>query len=148
LKKNKCTNCDNKPIIVAKDKNEQSEYRAKNDGKKECCKIRVDGCLITIGTRCDFLILNCCDKTAFFVELKGSDLVKSIRQIDASITQLSEQLKDFKLYARSVLRKVRSPALNSSDERKLKKKLRKINGSDDKCKLVIYKSGGKMEEKI
>lgn len=146
LETDNCTEfCDERAIIVAKEK--KSEYCAHNKSSQHCCKMRIDDCFIKKGERCDFLILNCEKKTAFFIELKGADLRKSFRQINASIDKLLIQFKGFKMYARSVVTKVPSPALSSSEEKKLRKKLKNINGSKDKRKPVKYQTG-KMEEDI
>ncbi len=104
-----CTEfCDERAIIVAKDKGNRQEYRASNKKIRHCCKIRIDNCFIKTGEKCDFMILNCTDKTAYLIELKGSDLVKSFRQINVTIDKLLSQLDDFKIYARSVITKAAS----------------------------------------
>ncbi|MBS6240565.1 MAG: hypothetical protein KH897_19885 [Bacteroides sp.] len=51
-------------------------------------KIIVDGCQITEGTRCDFLVLDQ-QKNEYFVELKGKDIPHAIEQLEATIKQLS-----------------------------------------------------------
>ena len=51
-------------------------------------KIKVDGCQITDGIRCDYLILDHCHNE-YFVELKGKDLPHAVEQLEASIQQLS-----------------------------------------------------------
>jgi hypothetical protein len=137
---NDCTEfCDDRAIIVAKDQGNKQEYRASNKRKRHCCKIRIDDCFIKKGERCDFMMgLNCADKTAYFIELKGSDLVKSFRQINAAVDKLLNQLYSFKIYARSIISKAASPALDSTEEKKLRKKLKKINGGKDKREPVKY----------
>ncbi|MEH1777743.1 MAG: hypothetical protein V7L26_01040 [Nostoc sp.] len=100
---------------------------------------RYDNCLIREGEKCDYLILNCQDKLAFFVELKGQDLKKALVQIDLSISILMHEIPDFKIYARIVLNRTPSPNINSSTEIKLKKRLKKHNG-DDSRELVKYMS--------
>ncbi|WP_157162625.1 hypothetical protein [Cylindrospermum stagnale] len=83
---------------MAKDINNKQEYRLDNSNKLEICKLRVDGCLITDqeGKKCDYLILACQDKLAFFVELKGQDLKEAIEQIDSALDKLIPQMADFK----------------------------------------------------
>ena len=51
-------------------------------------KIKIDGCQITDGIRCDYLILDHCHNE-YFVELKGKDLPHAVEQLEASIQQLS-----------------------------------------------------------
>ena len=134
--------CDTRKTIVVKDSRNKQEYRVTNDNGKEICKIRVDGCLIKEGERCDYLILACEDKTAFFVELKGHDLQKALSQIDSSITKVKNEIqefKEFKIYARIVLNRNPTPDINSSIEIKLKKRLKQQNGKDS-GDLIKYKS--------
>jgi hypothetical protein len=131
--------CDNKKTIVVRDSGNKQEYRVTNKNGKEICKIRVDGCLIKDGERCDYLILVCENQSAFFVELKGHDLKKAISQIDSSLTKLISEIKEFKIYARIVLNRNPTPDINSSVEIKLRKRLKKHNGQDS-GDLIKYKS--------
>lgn len=147
FKENECTEfCDRRKVLVVKDLGNSQEYRVVNASQKELCKIRIDGCLIEEGERCDYLLLNCEDRLAIFVELKGQDLIKAISQIESSINFLIKQLADFKIYARIVLNKTPTPAINSSTEIKLKKRLKKHNGEDSR-ELIKYQSKI-MEEKV
>lgn len=131
--------CDQRKTVVVRDTANRQEYRVSNISSKELCKIKVDGCLIKEGEKCDYLILDCQDKLAFFVELKGQDLVKALGQIDTSISRLIPEMLDFKFYARIVLNKNPTPDINSSIEIKLKKRLKKLN-SDNSLELIKYKS--------
>ncbi|MGM3308657.1 hypothetical protein ACSQ6I_22230 [Anabaena sp. WFMT] len=140
FRKSECKEfCDPRKTIVVKDSGNKQEYRVTNDNGKEICKIKVDDCLITGGERCDYLILSCEDKLAFFVELKGHDLKKAIGQIDSSITKLITEMQDFKIYARIVLNRNPTPDINSSVEIKLKKRLKRLNG-DNSIELIKYRS--------
>jgi len=53
-------------------------------------QVKVDGCAIIIGERCDFLVRNDVGRE-FFVELKGKDILKACKQLEISINQLSTQ---------------------------------------------------------
>ncbi|BAZ27769.1 hypothetical protein NIES4074_01970 [Cylindrospermum sp. NIES-4074] len=142
FRESECTEyCDTRRRIVARDSKNKQEYRLNNSTEQEICKIRVDGCLIIDkeGKKCDYLILSCQDKLAFFVELKGSDLKEAIRQIDSSLDKLLPTMPDFKCYARVVLNKNPTPDINSSIEIKLKKRLKQQNG-DNSRELIKYKS--------
>lgn len=48
-------------------------YLGKNDARKEVTGLRVDGCLITEGIKCDFLLLVCAKprNEAYFVETEA-----------------------------------------------------------------------------
>ncbi|MEH2014823.1 hypothetical protein [Nostoc sp.] len=140
FRKSECTDyCDTRKTIVVRDSGNSQEYRVTNVSSKEFCKIRVDNCLIREGEKCDYLILNCQDKLAFFVELKGQDLKKALVQIDSSISILTPEIQEFKIYARIVLNRTPSPNINSSIEIKLKKRLKKHNGEDSR-EFVKYMS--------
>jgi hypothetical protein len=62
-----------------------------NPQEQEVERIEVDGCAITVGLRCDWLV--CVEeggsREEIFVELKGSDINHAIQQIEATIPQLS-----------------------------------------------------------
>ncbi|MCL6754171.1 hypothetical protein KBT16_25620 [Nostoc sp. CCCryo 231-06] len=140
FRQSECTEyCDNRRTIVVRDSGNSQEYRVTNSSSKEFCKIRVDNCLIREGEKCDYLILDCQDKLAFFVELKGQDLKKAFTQIDSSINILIDEIQDFKIYARIVLNRTPSPNINSSMEIKLKKRLKRHNGEDSR-EFVKYMS--------
>ncbi|MTJ18808.1 MULTISPECIES: hypothetical protein [unclassified Dolichospermum] len=140
FRKSECQEfCDSRKTIVVRDSGNKQEYRVTNNNGKEICKIKVDGCLIKESERCDYLILSCEDKSAFFVELKGHDLQKALSQIDSSINKLMTEIKEFKIYARIVLNRNPTPDINSSIEIKLKKRLKQQNGKDS-GDLIKYKS--------
>ncbi len=106
---NPCTEfCDSRKKIVVRDKGNTQEYRLVNDSGKFCCKVRVDGCLIKEGKKCDYLIVNCSDKLAIFVELKGKKLSEACEQIECSLKILGQldYLEDLQVIARIVLNKV------------------------------------------
>ncbi|MGD9978347.1 MAG: hypothetical protein AB7S54_10485, partial [Bacteroidales bacterium] len=77
-----------------------TKYIYENDSLDTLSKYRVDGCLINDDdSKCDYLLLNCTKEVSYFVELKGSDLIKAVEQIDRSIDILH---KDFKrIFCRS-----------------------------------------------
>ena len=64
-----------------------------NNTKRQYVRhFKVDGEIFTgtVETRCDYLLLNDDTKTAYYIELKGSDLSKAIRQIENTITLLKQ----------------------------------------------------------
>jgi hypothetical protein len=112
------------------DKTEKREYRLQNTKKKKICKIKIDNALIKDNStkKCDFLFL-LCDKHIILVELKGSDMIKAIRQINSTIIFLGDKLKDNSVSARIVLSRFNVPRIeNNPDFLKLKKLLRSKNG--------------------
>ena len=70
------------------------------------------------------------DTIAFFVELKGQDLIQAIRQIQKGIATLNHQVSSYKtVNARIVLSKVNSPDIRSSELIRFKKAIKKLGGN-------------------
>lgn len=51
-------------------------------------KVKVDGCQITEGVKCDYLVLDHLENE-YFIELKGKDIPHAIEQLESTIKQLS-----------------------------------------------------------
>ena len=65
---------------------------------------------------------------AYLVELKGSDLLKAVKQIDASLNALRLQ-EELAINARIVLTRVNSIALRDTQYLRLKKRMKSLGGS-------------------
>ena len=117
---------DNRSRAVFKDAKVSREYIGKNANKKELIGLRVDDCLILEGQKCDYLLINVDDKTLYFIELKGSDLIKAINQIDRTLDILLPKIEHQTVNGRVVLSRVSTPDLVSSRYIKLKKRLKKL----------------------
>lgn len=63
-----------------------------NGSRAELRKVKVDGCAITRGPRCDYLVI-APNGVEHFVELKGTDVRHAVKQLAASIEQLSASPK-------------------------------------------------------
>ncbi len=101
-----------------------------NTKQKSFALYCVDGCIIVEGQKCDYLLLNCSELIAYFIELKGSDLIHAVRQINTTLNHLLSDLEDFtKINARIVLTKVNTPDLKSSDLIKLERRIRLLGGT-------------------
>lgn len=107
----------------------QKVYSARNKEKQKVCLIRIDACLIEEGKKCDYLLLNCDSKVSYFIELKGNDMLHAVEQIDRSIDLLINKISEYAVNARIVLSRVYPPDLESNKYKKLKKKLKKYNGT-------------------
>lgn len=59
-----------------------------NPQNKALIKVIVDGCQITQGTRCDFLVIDNLTNE-YYIELKGKDIPHAIEQLESTIKQLS-----------------------------------------------------------
>jgi len=116
--------------VSFKDKGHSTEYRYNNQSSNHLAKYRVDGGLISDdGAKCDFLLLNCEQKLSYFIELKGSDIIRAIEQIDRSIDKLKTDLPNFAFFARIVLSRVNTIDLKNTKFLKLEKKLNSLNGN-------------------
>ncbi|MDN5199817.1 hypothetical protein QQ008_00545 [Fulvivirgaceae bacterium BMA10] len=63
-----------------------------NPSRNTVKKIKVDGCQITTGIRCDFLVIET-NKNEHFIELKGQNIKHAFEQLKRSIQLLSESDK-------------------------------------------------------
>ena len=122
---------DKRQNATFRDKKGKTSYVFPNQARNNISGLRVDGCILVDDKKCDFLLLNHENDKAWatLIELKGSDLLQAVRQIDATIDKLSGKLKDYKLHGRIVLTKTYAPHLQSSEYLKLRKKLKNIGGS-------------------
>ena len=79
---------------------------------------KVDGGIFPSGTkprRCDFLLLNDTKKTAYYIELKGSDIPTAIEQVDRSVALLQSSHPKYTIYRRIIYRTGRSHEVNSQE---------------------------------
>lgn len=53
-------------------------------------KVQVDGCTITDGMKCDKLLLSADEHEERYVELKGTDVMHAIDQLESTILRLGE----------------------------------------------------------
>jgi hypothetical protein len=128
-----CSVCNKNKIMSLSEY--KSTFRLINNDRKLVCKIRVDNCYIKDGKQCDYLILNCNDKKAFFIELKGCMFIDAIKQIHNSIRSLTSDIPNFTIYGRIVLTKVSVPNLENNPHI-----LRLIK--------ILKKSGGNLINKV
>ena len=120
---------DNRSVVSFKDKGHSTEYRYVNRSLNHLAKYRIDGGLIADnGAKCDYLLLNCERKQSYFIELKGSDIIHAIEQIDRSIDEMKNKLPNFAFSARIVLTRVNTTALKNTKFLKLDKKIKSLKG--------------------
>ena len=50
---------------------------------------------LIIQKKCDYLVLNDDKRTAYFIELKGSDITGAIEQIEQTVEKLKRDLLDY-----------------------------------------------------
>jgi hypothetical protein len=123
-----CEKCEidaNKPIFVAP--GNVSEYRLTNESKKKVSKYIVDDCLLKTKERhekCDYLFVVKEIRETFFVECKGSDVLKAVSQIDSSLDILIGEFKGYVSKARIVPSRVYGPDLRNIKYKKLRERLK------------------------
>lgn len=61
-----------------------------NDTCQEVRRIRIDGCVITDGIRCDYLLIDSIE-IEYYVELKGSDVKHAVEQLKRTIELVSKE---------------------------------------------------------
>jgi hypothetical protein len=119
----------NQAIVTCTDRGSSTTFIYYNNSLDALTKYRIDGCLISDnGAKCDYLLLNCKKKKSYFIELKGSDLLRAVEQIDRSIDILLEHLNEFSIEGRIVLTRVNTIDLRNSKYLKLEKRIRNLNG--------------------
>ncbi len=74
-------------------KEQQTLYRLEFDRRRICSVFHIDGDIIKEGNKCDFLVLARQNESAsneewksVFVELKGTDVVHALKQLDTSMS--------------------------------------------------------------
>ncbi len=87
-----CVERTSQNLIVLKEKggNDRSpkRFRASNPSRKEALAVRLDGCVFKQETSCDSLLIVAEEAIAHFVEFKGEDIEKAVRQLKASICKV------------------------------------------------------------
>ncbi|MCC6410561.1 MAG: hypothetical protein IT270_02810 [Saprospiraceae bacterium] len=109
----------------------KSTYTATNKSKTVIVSLCVDGCLMKGNhlKKCDFLVLNCTEKTAHFIELKGRDVNEACAQLISSIKELYPKIKPFgynSVYAKLALS--RAPQVPTKAYLDLKNHMKSLNG--------------------
>lgn len=116
--------------VVCSDQKSATCFIYENRSSDALTKYRIDGCLIADeGAKCDFLLLNCTKNESFFIELKGSDLIRAVEQIDRSIDLLLNSVNDFSINARIVLTRVNTIDLRNTKYLKLEKRIQRLGGN-------------------
>ncbi len=83
----KCIECKSDKYIKLEENKSKVTFHNPSQKQYEC--IKVDGCAITDGVRCDYLLRRNEEELEYFIELKGCDVGHAISQLRASIKQLS-----------------------------------------------------------
>lgn len=104
-------------------KENKSEHIAINKDNDFVRQIKIDGDILppkTSERRADYLVLNETKKTAYLIELKGSHIKSAFVQLENTDKNLSEALKEHKIYWRVVCGS-RTANLEDNEVKKYKK---------------------------
>ncbi len=108
-----CTEKSKKPLDSWTDpKGGKSKFSIKNNNRIEYSKINFEECVYKgreNDTKCDYALI--VGSTVYFIELKGSDVAKGYKQLEATITETKKCFPDFSLRAKLVVSKNNSPDL-------------------------------------
>lgn len=104
--------------IVSRDRGNPQYHKGINNGRVYVSHYKIDGVVITSGNRCDYLLMNEAARIAYLIELKGSDLIKAVKQLEATEQALIQQLSGYSLRYRIVANKCRTQEIRSSEYRK------------------------------
>ena len=69
-------------IIVSSEQGRQ--HRAINSDRCFVTHYQIDGAVIRTGLRCDYLLINEDKSDAYLIELKGTDIVHAVDQLEAT----------------------------------------------------------------
>ncbi len=109
---------ENAAQIVSRDKKNPQYHRGINIDKAYVTHYKIDGVVLKTGSRCDYLLINEKKRTAYLIELKGSDLVKAAEQLENTERALQKELSDYELRYRIVANKCKTQEIQSSAYRK------------------------------
>ncbi len=136
IRNHSCTECKSHPIIVVSEF--KTEYRMMNPLGKTICVTKMDGCYLKNCVSCDFLIVNCDDKKAYFVELKGSDVFRALEQVEKTLEEVREDLSGYQCFARVVPTKVPVPNIRNNPKTMRTRKAFSNLGGDLGMKSVLF----------
>lgn len=127
VENHECASCNRNQIATAREKGRT--YRLNNKSRKRLCKVKIDGCYVKEGRKCDYLIIDCEQNDFYFIELKGSHLLTAIEQIGQTISYFENNL-DGTVYARIVSSRFSAPKSYANLKiLHLKKRLKKLGGN-------------------
>ena len=130
----------NARIVISKDYGGQQTHIAHNESLSKVFHYKVDGVILQTGNKCDFLLLRDGrdSKTAYFIELKGSDLCWAAKQLEQTADRLSAQLSGYDFQYRIVANRCKTQEIENTSFKKYRIRW---------GKRLIYKTGS-LTEKI
>jgi hypothetical protein len=122
-----CIERHNNSLFTLEERN--SKVNFENPHRYNIERVRIDGCVIREGERCDYLVNVQSVDLSIFVELKGSDIAKAITQLKATSQKLAEELYSRKIW---LVNSTRVP--QGTDIPNLKREVKKKYQADLKVK--------------
>lgn len=104
--------------IVSRAQGNPQYHRGINKNRCYVTHYQIDGVVIKGESACDFLLINEESRVAYLIELKGSDLVKAVRQLEVTEEMLRRELSPYTLQYRIVANKCKTQEIRSSEYRK------------------------------
>ena len=104
--------------IVSRDQGNPQYHRGINKNRCNVTQYKIDGVVIKGESACDFLLINEESRVAYLIELKGSDLVKAVRQLEVTEDMLRRELSPYTVQYRIVANKCKTQEIRSSEYRK------------------------------
>lgn len=115
--------CDKNALyIVSRDRGNPQYHKGRNVSKAYVTHYKIDGIVIKRGERCDYLLINEDAHIAYLIELKGSDLVKAAKQLEATENSLKQELSIYSLRYRIVANKCKTHEIKTTEFRKYQMK--------------------------
>jgi len=118
---------DNRKIIVFKQKEESSKYIGNNNDRKIFYSYKPDVMFSNKGEACDFLLYS--ENIVYFIEIKGSDILKAVDQITNSYKLYKEYFTDFSINARIIPTRGNTLVVNNTKYIRFKKMIKELNGT-------------------
>lgn len=113
----------NAKIITSRDKGGKQKHTSYNDSKSDVSHYQIDGVVIKDGNKCDFLVMKDSEpKTAYLIELKGSDLCWAAMQLQSTANALRTALSDYNLCYRIVANKCKTQEIETAEFKKYRMK--------------------------
>ena len=121
-----CNSLTANKIVTVSEKGRK--FTIQNSSSLEINKVKVDGCYITSGNKCDYLfeIINKNIIQVFYVELKGKDIEHAIKQLTATVAHCKLIHKEIKKECYIVASRVPKSSTSTQNLKKEFKKKHKI----------------------
>ena len=121
--------CEERQKIIVSSEN-RSKHIAENCNCNMVRQYKIDDDVISSKTvdKCDYLVLNDDKKTAYLIELKGSELSHAIDQLNQTKKAVLDSLKDYQFYYRIVFSGSATHSINRSKFLSWQKNCGKVNG--------------------